>query len=38
MNKKEYLGERGIETLNEMSYFIDSLDYESIHSALSLNR
>lgn len=37
-NKKEYLGKRGIESLNEMSHFVDNLDYESIHSTLNLNR
>ena len=37
-NKKEYLGKRGVESLNEMSRFVQNLDYESIHSTLSLNR
>lgn len=34
ITKKDYLGERGIDTLNGMSYFIESLDYESIQSSL----
>lgn len=37
MDKKEYLGERGIDTLNGMSYFINNLDYANIHSSLKLN-
>ncbi|HHB0225179.1 aKG-HExxH-type peptide beta-hydroxylase [Staphylococcus aureus] len=37
MGKKEYLGERGIDTLNGMSDFINNLDYENIHLSLKLN-